>query len=68
MFRGVAQLVARDIWDVEAAGSNPVTPIEKPHNCLQIKPLCGFVFLLGKPKMRVFEKKESFILISCVFF
>ena len=24
--RGVAQLVARDIWDVEAAGSNPVTP------------------------------------------
>lgn len=25
-FRGVAQLVARDIWDVEAAGSNPVTP------------------------------------------
>ena len=26
IFRGVAQLVARDIWDVEAAGSNPVTP------------------------------------------
>ena len=25
-FRGVAQLGARDIWDVEAAGSNPVTP------------------------------------------
>ena len=25
-YRGVAQLVARDIWDVEAAGSNPVTP------------------------------------------
>ena len=24
--RGVAQLVARDIWDVEAAGSKPVTP------------------------------------------
>ena len=24
--RGVAQLGARDIWDVEAAGSNPVTP------------------------------------------
>lgn len=22
----MAQLVARDIWDVEAAGSNPVTP------------------------------------------
>ena len=26
MYRGVAQLGARDIWDVEAAGSNPVTP------------------------------------------
>lgn len=26
IYRGVAQLVARDIWDVEAAGSNPVTP------------------------------------------
>lgn len=25
-YRGVAQLVARDIWDVDAAGSNPVTP------------------------------------------
>lgn len=26
IIRGVAQLVERDIWDVEAAGSNPVTP------------------------------------------
>ena len=26
LFRGVAQLVARDVWDVDAAGSNPVTP------------------------------------------
>ena len=26
IFRGVAQLVARDVWDVDAAGSNPVTP------------------------------------------
>ena len=25
--RGVAQLVARDVWDVDAAGSNPVTPM-----------------------------------------
>ena len=25
-FRGVAQLEARDVWDVDAAGSNPVTP------------------------------------------
>ena len=26
IFRGVAQLVARHIWDVDAAGSTPVTP------------------------------------------
>ena len=26
--RGVAQLVARDVWDVDAAGSNPVTPMK----------------------------------------
>ena len=25
--RGVAQLAARHIWDVDAAGSNPVAPI-----------------------------------------
>ena len=25
----MAQLVARDIWDVEAAGSSPVTPTKK---------------------------------------
>ena len=31
--RGVAQLVARDVWDVDAAGSNPVTPtISSVHN------------------------------------
>ena len=28
--RGVAQLVARDIWDVEVACSNHVAPIGKP--------------------------------------
>ena len=25
----MAQLVARDVWDVDAAGSNPVTPTKK---------------------------------------
>ena len=29
-FRGVAQLVAREVWDFDAAGSNPVTPTKKP--------------------------------------
>ena len=29
--RGVAQLVARDVWDVDAAGSNPVTPTKNPY-------------------------------------
>jgi hypothetical protein len=27
--RGVAQLVARRVWDSEAAGSSPVTPMRK---------------------------------------
>ena len=26
MFRGVAQMVARMVWDHEVAGSRPVTP------------------------------------------
>ena len=26
----MAQLVARDVWDVDAAGSNPVTPTKNP--------------------------------------
>ncbi len=26
LFRGVAQLVAREVWDFDAAGSNPVAP------------------------------------------
>ncbi len=26
ILRGVAQLVAREVWDFDAAGSSPVTP------------------------------------------
>ena len=29
IIRSVAQLVARRVWDAEAAGSNPVTPTKK---------------------------------------
>ena len=28
-YRGVAQLVAREVWDFDVAGSNPVTPTRK---------------------------------------
>ena len=29
IFRGVAQLVAREVWDFDAVGSNPATPTKK---------------------------------------
>lgn len=41
-YRGVAQLVARDVWDVDAAGSNPVTPTKRP----QQTKICRGRFLL----------------------
>ena len=44
--RGVAQLVARDFWEVEAAGSNPVTPTiaKSPPNGL-VSCLAGIFYL-----------------------
>ena len=42
--RGVAQLVARDVWDVDAAGSNPVTPTK---------------IVLFAPKNQSFSKKQD---------
>ena len=44
IFRGVAQLVARDVWDVDAAGSNPVTPTKSSvHNRLELWTLDIFI-------------------------
>ena len=59
--RGVAQLVARDVWDVDAAGSNPVTPTNtgihkafeyqksriRPHESRKVGLLCGFLTSIG---------------------
>ena len=43
----MAQLVARDIWDVDAAGSNPVTPtISSVHNGFQLWALDFFILKL----------------------
>ena len=35
LFRGVAQLVARLLWEQDAAGSSPVTPTKKREEALQ---------------------------------
>ncbi len=34
-YRGVAQLVAREVWDFDAAGSSPVTPTKNPQSGTQ---------------------------------
>ena len=36
--RGVAQLVARNVWDVEVAGSSPVTPTRTLEFSDELKP------------------------------
>jgi hypothetical protein len=41
----VAQLVARDIWDVDAAGSNPVTPTKNPADLILNVRLAGFFYV-----------------------
>ena len=50
----MAQLVARDIWDVDAAGSNPVTPTKNP-----LKQLVSEDFSFGSCKQKK-ERYESF--------
>ena len=46
--RGVAQLVARDVWDVDAAGSNPVTPMKNQPERRQHVPLSADFFRIAK--------------------
>ena len=67
--RGVAQLVARDVWDVDAAGSNPVTPTKICALCTKKSVLfirLGLIFLfiisnlLLCQKTTVFNKTLSF--------
>ena len=41
----MAQLVARDVWDVDAAGSNPVTPTNPPLKKISEE---GFFVMSGK--------------------
>ena len=38
LYRGVAQLVAREVWDFDAAGSSPVTPTKTTgmHFCIPV--------------------------------
>ena len=45
--RGVAQLVARVLWEHDAAGSNPVTPtISSVHNRFKLWTLDIFLLML----------------------
>ena len=40
----MAQLVARDVWDVDAAGSNPVTPMKNQPEMRFFAPLSADFF------------------------
>ena len=55
-YRGVAQLVGRDIWDVEAAGSNPVTPTNKNDNFRQ---KVVVFFLSFSLRMKIFFENNN---------
>ena len=61
--RGVAQLVARDVWDVDAAGSNPVTPTKICALCTKKSVLfirLGLIFCLLSPTCS-FAKRPQFL-------
>ena len=42
----MAQLVARDVWDVDAAGSNPVTPTKNQPKMRLFAPLLADFLLI----------------------
>ena len=55
----MAQMVARDVWDVDAAGSNPVTPTKKRRRAMLR--LC---FLFGVRGYRIETSKEATLLLA----
>ena len=57
--RGVAQLVARDVWDVDAAGSNPVTPTKN-------QPKTSYFDLFSAVFLYIFHKIGCFQLTTCL--
>ena len=57
--RGVAQLVARDVWDVDAAGSNPVTPTKN-------QPKTSLFRLVFGCFLYIFHKIRFFQLTTCL--
>ena len=64
----MAQLVARDVWDVDAAGSNPVTPtISSVHNEFELWTLDFFLpmFTFSLIFSLIFDFLSSF---SALFF
>ena len=55
----MAQLVARDIWDVDAAGSNPVTPTKNPADLIFNVKLAGLFICLGKQEKERYESLRT---------
>ena len=62
-YRGVAQLVARHIWDVDAVGSNPATPtISSVHNGFE---LWALDFLCQSGSLYVWSRSLSCPFVLC---
>ncbi len=68
--RGVAQLVARLLWEQDAAGSNPVTPISKKHRVYDTFVLRCFLFRCPEVKLRNawrnYPMKKRFLICGTV--